>query len=124
MEVGRGEGVSSRCQCGQSRAGQGNSQWLEAGNGGRGSQPGAGLQNRLLGTGKRPGKNSWKALPEVLQEEAEGVAALAAVVIVLLLMPPSGTGSVTWVSSLAARTADGLGFAGSSARPPAVKCSR
>lgn len=100
------KGSAAGAIVGSQGQGSGNSQWLEAGKG-RGSQPGAGLQNRLLGTGKRPGKNSWKAVPEVLQEEAEGVAALAAVVIVLLLMPPSGTGSVSWVSILAARAADG-----------------
>lgn len=66
---------SAGASAGSQREGSRSTGWLKAGKGSRGSQEGAGLQNCLPGAEKQPGKCSWKALPEVL-EEAEGVQLL------------------------------------------------
>lgn len=62
------KGSAAGANVGSQRQGSGSTWWLKAGKGSRGSQEGARLQNRLLGAEKRPGKCSWKALPEVLEE--------------------------------------------------------
>lgn len=67
--VDRGKGVSSRCQCGQSKAGQWEHMVAEVRKGQQGLPRRSWAAEPFTRAEKQPGKCSWKALPEVLEED-------------------------------------------------------